>query len=406
MIFGDIKLALHSIKTAKWRSLLTMLGVIIGVASVIITFSLGEGVKQQVHNQLEGFGQDLITIRPGRTLTQDSSGVFNLNIFNNVTTALSDDDVKLVSNAKGVKHSSPLSLVSAMARYEKREFNNGLVLGVNENLPELINHKVEYGSFFTIGEAGRNVAVLGPAAAQELFQENVPIGKSFQLRGEEFIVRGVFEKFENSSITTGGDYNRAIFIPYVTGKKLTDNNSQVFQIFAKPENPNNLAEVTKTIHDLLFAAHDKQEDFTVLTQGQTADNMAYVLSLITAMIAGVAAISLFVGGIGIMNIMLVSVTERTHEIGIRKAIGATNRQIMRQFLTEAVILSLVGSILGVLFSLAANFTIRVTTQLQPAINFRVAGLAVVVAIAVGVIFGITPAYRAARKDPIDALRYQ
>ena len=155
-----------------------------------------------------------------------------------------------------------------------------------------------------------------------------------------------------------------------------------------------------------MTAHDQQEDFTIFTQGKTLDETSYTLSLITAMIAGVAGISLFVGGIGIMNIMLVSVTERTREIGIRKAVGATNRQIMRQFLTEAIILSIVGSIIGVILSLVVNFVIRMTTELEPAVDFRIAGIAVGVAVIVGVVFGIAPAFRASRKDPIDALRYQ
>jgi putative ABC transport system permease protein len=406
MMSGDTKLALHSIRTSKWRSFLTMLGIIIGVASVIVTVSLGEGVKQQVSNQLGQFGSDLITIRPGKTLSRDQNGILGLSLFNNVNATLTDNDVKLVNKVEGVRESAPLSVISAVPRYENTEFNKGMVVGTTASLPELINHKVQYGSFFSVGEEGRNVAVLGPTAAQELFHENVPIGKSFQMRGEEFIVRGVFEEFESNPITPGGDYNNAIFIPYVTGKTLSENNSQVFQIFAKPQNIDELEKVTNAIHTSLLSAHDQQEDFTIFTQGQSVDDTSYTLSLITAMIAGVAAISLFVGGIGIMNIMLVSVTERTHEIGIRKAIGATNRQIMRQFLTEAIILSFVGSIFGVMLAFTVNFVIRLTSDLQPSINIYVAGIAIGVAIAVGVVFGIAPAYRAARKDPIDALRYQ
>ncbi|MCA9343420.1 MAG: ABC transporter permease [Candidatus Nomurabacteria bacterium] len=406
MMNGDTKLALHSIKTAKWRSLLTMLGIIIGVASVIVTVSLGEGVKQQVSNQLSQFGNDLITVRPGKSFNPDQNGVLGINLFSNVSATLTDKDVKIVEKSDGVKISAPLSIVSAVPRYDGREFNKGLVIGTSYNLPELINHKVQYGSFFTVGEEGRNVAVLGSKAAQELFQENVPIGKSFQMRGEEFIVRGVFSEFENNPVTPGGDYNNAVFIPYTTGKTLSEGNAQVFQIFAKPKDQNNLDKVTRTIHDGLMTAHDQQEDFTIFTQGKTLDETSYTLSLITAMIAGVAGISLFVGGIGIMNIMLVSVTERTREIGIRKAVGATNRQIMRQFLTEAIILSIVGSIIGVILSLVVNFVIRMTTELEPAVDFRIAGIAVGVAVIVGVVFGIAPAFRASRKDPIDALRYQ
>ncbi len=406
MMSGDTKLAWHSIKTAKWRSFLTMLGIIIGVASVIVTVSLGEGVKQQVSKQLSQFGSDLITIKPGRTFNRDQNGILRINLFATVSATLTDKDVKIVEKTEGVGGVAPLSMVSAVPRYNDQEFNNGLVIGTSYNLPELISHKVQYGSFFTVGEEGRNVAVLGQTTAQELFKENVPIGKSFQLRGEEFIVRGVFEEFENNPVTPGGDYNNAVFVPYATGKTLSEGNAQVFQIFAKPTNVDDLSLVTERIHEALKTSHDQQEDFTIFNQEQSIDETSYTLGLITAMIAGVAGISLFVGGIGIMNIMLVSVTERTREIGIRKAIGATNRQILRQFLTEAVILTIVGSIIGVLVSLVLNYAIRMTTNLEPAIDFKIAGVAVGVAVSVGIIFGIAPAYRASRKDPIDALRYQ
>lgn len=406
MISGNTRLAIHTIKSAKWRSFLTMLGVIIGVASVIVTVSLGEGVKRQVSNQISQFGGDIITIRPGKPRTDNQNGILGINLFNSVNTSFAENDLKVIDKSEGVTESSPLSLISAVPRYEERDFNNGIVVGTNSALPELINHKVQYGSFFSVGEEGRRVAVLGPTAAQELFQENVPVGKSFQMRGEEFIVRGVFEEFERNPITPQADFNNAVFIPYVTGKSLTEGNAQIFQVFAKADSVNEVKLVRENIRKSLMASRDNQEDFSILTQGESVEETSTTLSLITAMIAGVAAISLLVGGIGIMNIMLVSVTERTHEIGIRKAIGATNQQIMRQFLTEAVVLSLVGSVIGVIVSLIANFLIRLFTSLEPVVNLQVAGVAIGVALLVGIIFGVAPAINAARKDPIQALRYQ
>jgi putative ABC transport system permease protein len=406
MISGNTRLALHTIKGAKWRSFLTMLGVIIGVASVIVTVSLGEGVKRQVSSQINQFGGDLITVRPGKPRPDNQGGIMGVNIFNAVNTSFAENDLKVIDRTDGVTQSAPLSLLSAVPRYEDRDFTAGIVVGTSSDLPELINHKVQYGSFFSVGEEGRKVAVLGPTAAQELFQENVPVGKSFQMRGEEFIVRGVFEEFERNPITPQADFNNAVFVPYVTGKSLTDGNAQIFQIFAKARSVDEVNTVRENIRTSLTASRDNQEDFSILTQGQAVQETSATLSLITAMIAGVAAISLLVGGIGIMNIMLVSVTERTHEIGIRKAIGATNQQIMRQFLTEAVVLSLVGSVIGVVLSLIANFLIRLFTSLEPTVNLWVAGIAVGVALLVGIIFGVAPAINAARKDPIQALRYQ
>lgn len=406
MMNGDIKLALHSMKTAKWRSFLTMLGIIIGVASVMVTVSLGEGVKRQISSQLSKFGEDLITVRPNRISGKDKRATLGVHIFNDTSTTLTDNDVKTVTKTDGVNIVSPIALVSGVARYDNTDFKQGFIVGASAQFPELINHKVQYGSFFTVGEETRHLAVLGQTAAQELFQENVPVGKSFTIRGEEFIVRGVFEEFDTNPITPGGDYNNAIFIPYLTAQTLGEGNTQILQIFAKPKDIKDLDVVASAIKTNLKSMHDNQLDFDVFTQSQSAQDSSGMLNLITAMVAGVAGISLFVGGIGIMNVMLVSVSERTHEIGIRKAIGATNRQIMRQFLTESAILSFVGSLFGVLLALAVNFIIRLTTELEPAFDYKVLLVAVGVALFVGLLFGVAPAFRASRKDPIEALRYQ
>ena len=405
--YGNVKMAIQSLKAAKWRSFLTMLGVIIGVVSVVTTVSLGEGVKQQIRHQGQNRGQDLITVTPGQRVERDAQGrvtKVNSNFFS--STVLSDADYQTVLRTKGIDKAAPIAPVIGLAKTSDASFN-GHVIATTEDLPDLLNQPLGYGSFFDDGDTERDFAVIGKRVAEELFKENVPIGKTFTLRDETFLVRGIFDDFpESSPLALDFDYNNTIFIPYDLGRELMGGNISVQEIMAKPADASQVKAAAKQVRTDLLKAHADQEDFTVLTQEETLLVASSVLNLLTAMIAAIAGISLFVGGIGIMNIMFVSVTERTGEIGIRKAIGATNHQVLSQFLTEAAILGLAGGVIGVIISLALNFCLRVLTDLQPVITLPVVGVAVGVAWLVGIIFGVTPALRAARKDPIEALRYE
>jgi ABC-type antimicrobial peptide transport system permease subunit len=408
MIFANVKIAMASIRGSRWRSILTMLGIIIGIVSVVTTVSLGEGVKKQVSQQINQLGSDLITIRPGKTVTRDENGnITGVNFIAGIGGSnLSENDLEIVKKTENMRVVSQLSIITGIARIDDREFSGGFIVATNESMPEILNQKVEYGSFFGAGDTHKHVAVIGRRVAEQLFQENVPIGKSLQIRGESFIVRGVFEDFPSNPLSPGSDFNGAIFIPYEIGKTLTGGNAQIYQILAKPDNPDIIKQTIRDLTERLKSAHGGEEDFTILKQDESLSITGNILNLMTSMIAGIAAISLLVGGIGIMNIMLVAVTERTREIGIRKAIGATNRQILGQFLIEAMVLSVWGGIIGIALSAVANFLIRIFTDLQPVITLQVVAVATLVSVSVGIIFGIAPALKAARKDPIDALRYE
>ena len=405
---NNVKMALASLRSSKWRSLLTMLGIIMGVASVVTTVSLGQGVRQQIAGQIKHIGKDLITVRAGKTINRNKSGdIVSVNLQATIATnALSEGDYQQLKGVPGVSLVSPFSLISGIAKTDEREFNNGFVVATTEAVPQLLNQKVEFGSFFSARDLDKQVAIIGPRVAQDLFHENVPLGKTIQLRGQSFTVLGVFEKFDSSPLAPNSDYNSAIFIPYDAGKQLTSGQTQIYQILAKPSDPKQTDALASSITKALLSAHGNQEDFTVLKQQETLAVANKVFDLLTGLIAGVAAISLVVGGIGIMNIMFVSVTERTREVGIRKAVGATNRQLLSQFMTEAAVLSVVGGILGVAVSIVVNYLIRIFTGLQPVITFPIMLVAVAVALVVGVFFGIAPAVKAASKDPIDALRYE
>ncbi|HSX27745.1 MAG TPA: ABC transporter permease [Patescibacteria group bacterium] len=404
---GYIKLAVKTLRSNRMRSFLTMLGIVIGVASVVVTVSIGEGVKQQVVHQINNLGPDLITVRGGKVLTRDQSGKISkvnlLNVYGN--SSLSENDYSVVKSSQGIGMAVPFASINGIPRTDTKEMNNALLVATTSEAPEILNQKVEFGSFFGVGDGEKDVAVIGRRVAEELFQESVPIGRSFSVRGRTFVVYGLFEEFEANPLSPNSDYNSAIFIPYQTGKKISAGSMQIYQILVRPKDPKLTKETIKSLDTNLTSAHAGQADFTILKQDENLAIANTVLNLLTAFIGGIAAISLLVGGIGIMNIMLVSVTERTREIGLRKAVGSTNHQILTQFLVEAMLLSFSGGIFGIFVSLLANIFIRIFTPLQPVITFPIMGIALVVALAVGTFFGVTPAIKAAHKDPIESLRH-
>jgi len=401
---GNLKMAREAIRSARWRSMLTMLGIIIGVVSVITTVSLGEGVKQRIVGEINKSGSDLITIRAGHVVGRNNLSSGNL-LGTVASGSLSEADYKTVQSTPHVKSAVPFAYVNGIPKTNDREYDRALIIGTNEGVPEALNQKMEYGKFFSRFDTEKEVAVIGKRVAEQLFQENVPIGKLFNVRDQQFVVVGIFEEFEAGPLAPHADYNSAIFIPLSAGKKVSGAGSQIYQILARPSSPSATDQAVTALNQTMSAAHSGQKDFSVLKQDETLAQANDVLNLLTSFIASIAAISLIVGGIGILNIMFVSVTERTYEIGIRKAIGATNRQILGQFLTEAVLLSLMGGLLGIVLSLLVNYLLRIFTSLTPVLTWPIMAIAVGVAVGVGTIFGITPALKAARKHPIDALRH-
>ena len=406
MVTGNFKIAMDSIKSAKWRSFLTMLGIIIGVVSVVTIVSIGEGVKKQISDQITHRGPDLITILPGKPVTRNAQGkITSINYMSVFAgNSLNESDLNVIRKTQGVASAVPISFVTGTPKVGNREFQSGSIYGTTAQLPAALNQKVEYGAFFEANDVNKDVAVIGTKVAEDLFQETVPIGRSMHIRGHNFVVLGVFEEFQTTSLTPNADYNSAIFIPFESSKKLSNGQTAIQQILTKPTDSNSTSQTVNTLHNTLLSAHAGQDDFTILKQEDSLAIANTILNLLTGLISGIAAISLIVGGIGIMNIMLVSVTERTREIGVRKAIGATSQQILGQFMIEAAMISLVGGFVGVVLSLATNFLLRIFTDLKPVITLPIMGVAVAVALVVGVVFGVAPALKAARKDPIEALR--
>lgn len=405
---GNIKLAYKTIRTSRWQSMMTMFGIVVGIVSVVTTISLGEGIKRQILGEVNKLGGNLITVRAGKAVQRDDKGnITKVNpdfLYGFGSGSLSEKDVTVVQSVSNLQDSSPVRLLYGSLKAANNEYSDGFVLGTSSTMPKLIDQKVEYGAYFGGGEDSRQVAVIGKRIAENLFKENVPIGQSITIRGQDFVVRGVFEEFNNNILGQGIDLNNAVFVPKDSLKQLAGDAAPVVRVLGTAKPDKDVKAVAKEIEKALTQSHDGQNDFSVIRQDENLEITGGVLNVLTGFIGAIAAISLLVGGIGIMNIMLVSVSERTHEIGIRKAVGATNSQIRKQFLSEAVVLSFLGGIAGVVLSFLVNFLIRVTTDLQPFITWPVVAIAAGVAIAVGIVFGTIPAIKAARKDPIEALR--
>jgi len=405
---GDIKTAFHTLRRNKARSLLTMLGVIIGVASVVTMVSIGEGVKQQVNAQTETLGKDLITIRPGQILDQsaaiqlsDTGSWLNLSTIG----SLSGQDVTTAARTAGIKSVAPMSIVTgSVISSEMKQPYNALVIGTTAELPAILHQSLAYGDFFSDNSFSANKVVIGSQVAQALYDESVPLGQTMTILGQQFVVTGIFNQFQTTPLSADIDFNDAVFMPYTTAEQMTNNNAPIYEILARPQFTNQTNTVANALRSSLLAAHGGDHNFTVMEQNQTLTVTDNILNLLTAFIGGIAAVALLVGGIGIMNVMLVSVAERMHEVGIRKAVGATNRQILTQFITEALLLSVSGGFIGVLLSLVVNICLRVLTNLAPAVNWPIMILAFIVSVGIGLLFGTVPALQAARKDPIEALR--
>jgi putative ABC transport system permease protein len=404
---GNIKMAIMSLRSTKWRSALTMLGIVIGVVSVVTVVSIGEGIKHQVGAQINQLGRDLVTVRPGQLVQRNNNGAINgVNIFSGLDNSgsLSNQDVQTVRGTSGVRLAVPLGIVSGSIQSGDKA-SNIPVIATTSDLPAMLNQNLASGSFFGSDVSDEpNVAIIGYQAAEELYNQHAAVGHSFDFLGQTFVVRGVFNQFDTNPLSFSTDFNNAIFIPYTTAQALTRNNLQPFEILAKPADPNSTTSTVDDITANLLHAHQNQQKFTVLQQDESLTVTNNILDLLTKLIAGVAAISLLVGGVGIMDVMLVSVAERMHEIGIRKALGATNQQILSQFLMEATVLSLAGGIVGIIIAFIIDYLLHVFTSWTPFIGWQIVALATIVSLLVGIVFGSIPALKAARKDPIDALR--
>ncbi len=396
---GHIHTAIVTMRVNRWRSILTMFGIIVGVASVIIIIGISQGVKANITNQVNVYSKNVITVT-SKAASLSSFGVSSVP----AVSTLTNQDVKSIGKIKGVKYTVPMVILSGITSGDKN-YKDGVVIATNAYLPKVLNQSLAFGSFFSATDTNQFSAVLGYNAAQGLFNEQIPLGFSLNWRGEQFIVDGVLNNFKVTPFSNNTIYNHAIFISTKAADQMKlDSNNSIFQILVRVNNAKQLTTVDKEISNVLQQNHGGQDNFSVLMPSQVAKNNTGILNLLAELTIGIAIISLFVGGVGIMNVMLVSVTERMHEIGIRKAIGASNRQIMSQFIIEATSVSVAGGIIGIILALIVDGLLNLSTSLTPTINWQIIVISAVVSMLIGIVFGSVPAIRAAGKEPIEALR--
>jgi putative ABC transport system permease protein len=406
MFFENVKIALRAINANKMRSVLTVLGVMIGVAAVIAVVSLVQGMQYQISSQLENVGATFIRVAP------DYSSL-NKNPFLPIPFLTYDDAVAVQRGATAVRSFTPLFISTAALRNGDTR-HDATLIAVNQSYPDVAQQFVDHGRFFgTLDEeAKKRVAVLGFEAARQL-QLTDPVGKDIRLDDNNFTVIGVMEK---RGSTLGNDPDDVVFIPFVTAQLLYGpDRMQHIPIALQVRTRDDIDLAKEQVTDILRARHHlkkgQPDDFLVTSQEELAKTISTVLNTTTGIMGAVVGIALLVGGIGIMNIMLVSVTERTREIGIRKAIGARRYDVLIQFLIEAVTLSGFGGGIGIAGGYGGAAAVRLILKRWielPPVHTPL--WAIVLAFGfcavLGIIFGIYPAAKASKLDPIEALRYE
>jgi len=388
-------LAIETLMSNKMRSFLTMLGVVIGVFAVITLVAIGEGAKSYVYNAVSSFGMgsNYMELHPGK---EHGPSMLTEKLTYRDTEAIERD-------CPSVAAVDPRTMGSMDLKYGKNKETIELGMGVSYNYPKVLRHEVVQGRFYTKSEQDgrKKVAVIGQKVVEKLFSGFNPIGEKMKINGKSFVVVGVFEK---KGLMMGFDYDDIVAIPITTAQKLLDTN-RIMEVGISAKSADLINKAKEEIRQLLIKRH-KKEDFRLDTTEEQLSLVNNILGFLTLAIGGIASISLLVGGIGIMNIMLVSVNERIREIGIRKSVGATRRDIFVQFLIESVVISMVGGTVGIILGVGTSMAIMQALGITPVVSLWSASLAYFVSIFVGVVSGVYPATRAAALDPVEALRYE
>ncbi|MES2706953.1 MAG: ABC transporter permease [Verrucomicrobiota bacterium] len=396
--------SLRALRRNKMRSLLTALGIIIGVGAVIAMVSIGNGAKAQVESQIAGLGENVILVMSGNVSSRGMSSGFG-----GAGTLTIGDMEAIRSEVSGVRNLSPeVGRGMRVAAGSRNWYTR--ITGVSPEYFELRQWLLTDGVSFTDRDVrgATKTAVIGATVAREIFGEDDPVGQTLRVREVPFLITGVLSK--KGSSVMGSDQDDAVFIPYTSAMTRIVGTDSLRMIHVQAEKAAALADVQGQLTSLLMQRHriggDKEPDFMVRSQEDLAQMATETSRVMTALLAVIASVSLLVGGIGIMNIMLVSVTERTREIGIRMAVGAHGKDILLQFLVESIVLSSAGGIFGILLGIGSAKLVTHFTGWTTLTSVSSVVLSFTVSAAIGIFFGFYPARKAAALDPIDALRYE
>ena len=408
------KISFTALKTNKSRSALTILGIVIGITAIIMVMALGQGAQDLIIGEIQGIGSRTMIIMPGRQMDGFSDTSMMDSLFND---SLKERDLKSLERKENAPYLSkliPVVFGTEAMSYEGETYRS-MIMGSSENIADVYKINPVEGSFFTKDDVIglNNVVVIGNKVKNELFGESDAVGKKIKIKGMNFRVIGVLPSKGSASFM---NFDDSVFAPYTTTQTYILGIKYFQRVIAEAETEDTIAQTVKDIETTLRNNHNitdpEKDDFNVETQADLVKTVGQITGILTLFLAAVASISLLVGGIGIMNIMLVSVTERTREIGLRKAIGATEKNILTQFLVEAIGLTAVGGIIGIILGATFSFLTSLGLSRVLAVNWKfnfpisavILGLGV--SSFVGLIFGIYPAKKAASKSPMEALRYE
>lgn len=399
-IWVVVKVALRSLQANKLRSFLAMLGIIIGVTSVISMLAIGAGAQKKVMDQVSAMGTNLLIVRPGQGNFRGVSG-------GDRQTLKVEDAMALLQGVPMIDSVAPVVSTNAQVKYLSSNSRTN-VTGTTITYFGLRNMEVEKGRMFTVSESEKlsKVAIIGPTTAENLFAKANPLEETIKLNGINFKVVGVLKAKGDQGFFNPDDQ---IVIPYKTAMKQLMGVDYLREIDLHVKDGENIEQAISLSSEILRKQHrlsQQEDDFNIRNQAEIMETASSISKTFTLLLGGIASISLLVGGIGIMNIMLVTVTERIREIGIRKAIGAKEKDILRQFLIESVVMSVLGGAIGVSLGVGIAGAIRKFTEFMAIVSVQSIVISLSFSIGIGVFFGYYPARRAAKLDPIEALRYE